>query len=68
MDNTITKKTVKKKSKRRKVSLPLFLGIWVFPFIFSWFTLRKGHSNLARVISFFWLIFISYDIYKILEK
>jgi hypothetical protein len=25
------------------------------PYIFSWFTLRKGHRTLARVLSFAWL-------------
>lgn len=39
----------------RKVSILLGIGIFLFPLIFAWFTLRKGHSTLAKVISFGWL-------------
>jgi len=39
----------------RKVNFLLGLGIFLLPYIFSWFTLRKGHSTQARVLSFFWL-------------
>lgn len=39
----------------RKVGIWLGIGIFLLPFVFSWFTLRKGHSSLARVISFIWL-------------
>lgn len=39
----------------RKVSLLLGIGIFLLPIIFSWFTLRKGYSVLARVISLGWL-------------
>ncbi|MFB2670200.1 hypothetical protein ACE02U_15635 [Shewanella xiamenensis] len=42
----------------RKVSISLGLGIIFFPVIFAWFTLRKGHSTLARVLSFIWLAVI----------
>lgn len=31
-------------------------GIFLFPIIFSWFTLRKGYSITARVISISWLV------------
>jgi cytoskeletal protein RodZ len=31
------------------------LGIFFLPWYFSWFTLRKGHSALARLVSFGWL-------------
>jgi len=41
----------------RKVGILLGLGIFLFPIIFVWFTLRKGHSKKARVLSFGWLIF-----------
>ena len=41
----------------RPVSLLLGLGIFVVPIIFSWFTLRSGHSSIARVITFSWLLF-----------
>lgn len=39
----------------KSVSLLLGAGILLIPLIFSWFTLRKGHSTLARVIAFCWL-------------
>ncbi len=41
---------------KRKVSILLGIGIVLLPFAFSWFTLRKGHSNLARIFSFAWLL------------
>lgn len=46
---------------QRKVSLLLGLGILLIPFVFSWFTLRRGYSLTARGISFLWfaLIFVS---------
>ncbi|WP_444922855.1 hypothetical protein ACJJH9_11695 [Microbulbifer sp. DLAB2-AF] len=34
----------------------LGVGIFLLPIIFSWFTLRKGYSALARGLSFTWLI------------
>ncbi|WP_230387827.1 zinc ribbon domain-containing protein [Pseudomonas guariconensis] len=40
----------------RMVSLPLFLGIVVFPLIFVWFLLRKGHTTQSRVMGFAWLV------------
>ena len=42
----------------RKVSFLLGLGIFLFPLIFAWFTLRAGHSKPARFISFGWLLFL----------
>ncbi|HEX8266954.1 MAG TPA: DUF3862 domain-containing protein [Pyrinomonadaceae bacterium] len=39
----------------RKVSFLLGLGIFLMPYIFSWFTLRKGHTTTAKIISFVWL-------------
>src|SRR5690606_2927644 len=32
--------------QERKVGILLGLGVFFFPWIFSWFTLRKGHSTL----------------------
>lgn len=40
----------------RKVSFLLGLGIFIFPLIFSWYTLRSGHTTQSRVISFSWLV------------
>lgn len=42
-------------TQSRKVGILLGIGILFIPHIFSWFTLRKGHSNLARTVSFVWL-------------
>jgi hypothetical protein len=38
----------------RSVGIPLGLGIFFMPLIFAWFTLRKGHSVLARVLALGW--------------
>lgn len=40
-----------------KLTPLLTLGIVFFPYIFSWFTLRKGYSTLSRVLSFIWFTF-----------
>lgn len=40
----------------RKVSILLGLGIFFFPLIFAWFTLRSGHTTFSRVVSFSWLV------------
>lgn len=40
----------------KKVSIPLAIGIFLIPLIFAWFTLKKGYSTKARVLSFGWLI------------
>jgi hypothetical protein len=45
-----------KATPEKKITLLLFIGILFIPLIFSWFTLRKGHSTLSRCISFGWLI------------
>lgn len=41
----------------RPVSILLGIGIFLIPIIFAWFTLRKGHTTRARIITFIWLIF-----------
>lgn len=43
-------------TKKRSVGVLLGVGIVLIPPIFAWFTLRKGHSVLSRVLSFSWLI------------
>lgn len=43
-------------NQKRTVSVPLALGIFIIPIVFAWFTLRKGYSTLARVLSFGWLL------------
>lgn len=50
-------------TSHRKVSILLGIGILIVPIIFSWFTLRKGYSNIVRVISFCWLIFVMFFVY-----
>jgi len=47
-----------KQSNEKKVGFLLGLGILFMPYIFSWFTLRKGHSNFAKGASFAWLFVI----------
>ncbi len=39
----------------RKVGVGLGLGIFFLPYVFSWFTLRQGHTTLAKTVSFIWL-------------
>lgn len=41
----------------RKMSVLLIIGVVVFPLLFAWFTLRKGHTTKAKAFSFGWLIF-----------
>lgn len=44
----------------RKVGLKLFFGIFVMPYIFCWFLVRKGYSTISRVMGFGWaLIFVA---------
>ena len=42
-------------ASKRKVGFLLGIGIFLIPFIFVWFLLRKGHSNVSRAIGFGWL-------------
>ena len=42
----------------RKVTIPLGIGIFLMPYIFSWFTLRKGYSKTAKAVSLAWLSFV----------
>lgn len=45
-------------TEKRRVGFILGFGILVMPFIFSWFTLRKGHTKVARLVAFSWLVFL----------
>ncbi|WP_413664770.1 DUF4236 domain-containing protein [Microbulbifer sp. CNSA002] len=47
---------------KRSVSFLLGVGIFLIPYIFAWFTLRKGHSVLSRVVSFGWLSWLIFSI------
>src|SRR5947209_2005490 len=42
--------------KPRSVGVLLGFFILLVPFIFAWFTLRRGHTRLSRVVSFGWLV------------
>ncbi len=42
----------------RKVGVALGIGILFVPYFFAWFLLRRGHSQLARIIGFLWLGFV----------
>lgn len=42
--------------ENKKVSIPLAIGIFIIPIIFAWFTLKKGYSNTAKIVSFGWLL------------
>lgn len=41
-------------TQSRPVSALLGIGIFIWPLIFAWFTLREGYSTTARVVSFVW--------------
>ena len=41
---------------QRQVSMLLGIGIFLFPIIFAWFTLRQGYSTVSRAISMVWMI------------
>lgn len=36
-------------------SIALIIGIIFLPYIFSWFTLKKGYSKTSKIISFTWM-------------
>lgn len=40
---------------RKEVGFALALGIFLFPLLFSWFTVRSGYSSLARGVAMSWL-------------
>ena len=42
-------------SNEKKVGFWLGAGIFFIPIIFAWFTLGKGYSTTARVVSFVWM-------------
>jgi len=50
--------------QKRNLGCLLFVGIGIFPFIFSWLTLRKGHSISLRIFSFIWLSFMIWAVYS----
>ncbi|HIF9546444.1 TPA: WYL domain-containing protein [Photobacterium damselae] len=50
--------------ENRKVGIWLGLGIFFYPVIFSWLTLRNGYSIAARLISLSWMFFICFIFYS----
>ncbi len=46
---------VVEEESKREVGFLLGLGIFFYPMIFSWFTLRKGYSDRAKKVAFGWL-------------
>lgn len=44
---------------RRQVGVLLLLGVFICPWIFYWLLLRSGHSALARLSGFLWLLLCS---------
>ena len=42
-------------TENKPLSGKLIAGIFFLPFVFAWFTLKKGVSTKAKVLSFLWL-------------
>ena len=40
---------------KKSLSPGLWIGVFIFPFIFAWLTLRKGYSKRVRLLCFVWL-------------
>jgi len=53
--NNSVEPTISLLKEDRPVSWQLGIGIFLIPLIFSWFTLRKGHTTKSKVWSFGWL-------------
>jgi hypothetical protein len=54
-DTTQQPSSVEAGEAEKSVSLLLGIGVFIAPYIFSWFTLRGGYSNRARITSFIWM-------------
>lgn len=55
VNNTSERPVASTAYSKRKVGFFLAIGILIVPYIFGWFTLRKGHSKLSRILSFLWM-------------
>ncbi|WP_180644437.1 hypothetical protein [Acinetobacter bereziniae] len=42
--------------ENKKLPVLLIIGIILLPLIFAWFTLKKGYSKTAKIVSFGWLL------------
>jgi hypothetical protein len=49
---------IKVMTNEGKISSKLKLGILFFPYIFAWFTLRRGITNGTRVFAFLWMFLV----------
>lgn len=54
LDSNFVSKTENHSAVNRKVGFILGIGIFFFPYLFSWLTLRKGHSVKSRLIALSW--------------
>ncbi len=43
---------------QRRVGWLLGIGIFILPYVFVWWLLRKGHSKLSRILGFGWLALV----------
>lgn len=57
-DTTQQPSSVETGEAGRSVSLLLGIGVFLAPYIFSWFTLRGGYRNRARITSFIWMFIV----------
>lgn len=44
------------RAEDKKVGFLLGLGIFFLPWVFSWFTLKKGYSSTAKTVAFIWMV------------
>ena len=44
------------------IGFPLLVGIFFLPFVFAWFTLRRGYSPSARIGAFVWMVAVIFII------
>lgn len=49
---------------QKPVSILLGIGIFLFPIIFSWFTLKQGYSTVSRIISILWMMLYIFSYVK----
>tara|TARA_B100001248_G_C27383424_1_gene458327 strand:- start:492 stop:1334 length:843 start_codon:yes stop_codon:yes gene_type:complete len=56
------------KNEYKGVGFMLGSGIFLMPYIFGWFTLRKGYSPKSRVITFLWMGFVAFSIFNSNDK
>ncbi|MGI2174010.1 hypothetical protein [Shewanella ulleungensis] len=57
LDELKANKAIKpsKVTSNKFINVLFWIGVFIAPYIFAWFTLRKGSSTKSKVISFSWL-------------